>query len=89
MALQSIEKKKAEIEAARRGMMNAPSGGKQVVIRVRTGLLVGGIALIALEFAMAFVTREDGPHNFTAFAYLGVLMILAWIVVLFAGMFVK
>ena len=77
MALQSIEKKKAEIEAARRGMMNAPSGGKQVVKAVRMGLLVGWLVCLA------------GAFVFPPLGYVWGVLIVLWIIVGFAGMFVK
>lgn len=63
-----------------------PSEAKQTMIRVRTGLLVGGVVLIALEIALSVAAQSGGS---TVLGYLGALMICAWAVVLFAGMFLK
>lgn len=86
MALQSIGKKKAEIDAARRGMIDGPSDGKKTLIRIRTGLLVGGVLLIALEVVLSLMAQD---RTTTFLAYTGVGMIIGWIVLLFSGMFVK
>ena len=74
MALQSIEKKKAEIEAARRGMV---SSGKQTMKAVRMGLLVGWLVCLA------------GAFVFPPLGYVWGVLIVLWIIVGFAGMFVK
>ncbi len=86
MALQSIEKKQAEIRAARAGVLNGTSEAKRTLIRVRTGLLIGGVLLIALEVGLSVAAMSVGS---TVFGYLGALMLCAWVVALFAGMFVK
>lgn len=85
MSLQSIERKKAELAAARAEMTSGRSAGKKTLIRVRTGLLVGGVLLVVLEVAMKAATENTDS---TVFGYVGALMIVAWLVLLFAGMFV-
>lgn len=65
---------------------SGPSEAKKIFIRVRLGLLVGGLLLIATELALGVATQNG---QLTALGYLGSLMFCAWIVLLFAGLFVK